>query len=448
MALNKKSFAVMENVYLSYMSSNVTDNKLCRDLEILLSGLPFDNGKKTFSVSICNKNRKDSFFGMRVFPNVDKLDAFCEEILTGSTNGEMVPISTITKRWKNIDSWILEIDDTIFDKSFIVFTARELVALTLHEIGHVIYSDRPIESFWRAYKEARLRMEISDRAVQKLMYSIYSIPMAIACMQRRWTSKNSNKIEIVADRTVLELGYGSDLVSALNKILRQCGSITTDDNANTKEVETAIIWCNKNVNSVQNRKEHLKDEIYYQTIKTNSNYFKALGIIVLDKLGFKLKNRFTGVVTENTIELLCDSEILTKYSICKTEQYDKFYAALETFTHKDIAMESIFNRRKKIKAELPSQYELDSIAIEIDKITNHADRMFVLDLIYEVMEKVQLFEEAISVDPKLVSKWDYKVSNMKNELERYRRAVLEKKISDRKYKFFVKLPDVAADYEG
>ena len=114
----------------------------------------------------------------------------------------------------------------------------------------------------------------------------------------------------------------------------------------------------------------------------------------------------------------------------------------------EIALESVMNRRKKIKTELPSQYEIDAISIEVDKITNHHDRIFVLDLIYEVLERVNNFEEAISPDPSLVRKWTGKINSMKDSLDKLRQATLEKKSFPSSYKFFVKLPPEAEDYQG
>ena len=198
------------------------------------------------------------------------------------------------------------------------------------------------------------------------------------------------------------------------------------------------------------RKEQLKDELYYRAVRTKSNYMKAMTIIILDKLGFKLRERYTGYVVENTIELLSDPEVMQKYmpivDAMESAKFDKFYNMMHSSN--SIAMEAIFNKRKKVKVELPSQYEIDAIAVEVDKITNHHDRIYVLDLIYEVLERINNFEEAISPDPSLVKKWSAKIRQMKDELEALRQAVLAKKTFATSYKFFVKLPEAASDYEG
>lgn len=204
------------------------------------------------------------------------------------------------------------------------------------------------------------------------------------------------------------------------------------------------------MNDMSKRTEHLKDELYYQAIRAKSGYLKAVSVIVLDKLGLKMWERYTGAVVEASLELISDPNCLEKYEpfipVLEAANFNKRLIALESC--EAIALEAIFNRRKKVKTELPSQYEVDAIAIEVDKITNHHDRVFVLDLIYEVLDRINTFEEVVSADPALLKKWQGKINTMKEQLEMLRQATLSKKTFSQGYKFFVKLPDAASDYEG
>ena len=277
------------------------------------------------------------------------------------------------------------------------------------------------------------------------------IPLSVACMQRRWVNdKDQIQLEIIADKSVVELGYGEHLLSAFNKIVRNFGTMSTSENTHKSEMETTMQWCNMNISDVMRRKEHLKDELYYRAIRTKSNYVKAVTIILLDKLGFKMRERYTGAVVENCIELLCDPHIMEKYEpIVVALESARFDRQLQSMiSSEEVALEAVMNKRKKIKVELPSQYEIDAIAIELDKVTNHADRIFVIDLIYEVLERISNFEEAISLDPSLVRKWSGKINAMKESLEKLRLATLEKKTFPSSYKLFVRLPEAASDYSG
>ena len=443
----EKALTLMDDSYNKYLVGDISQAEMCRNLAAALSSFPYDAGKKEFTVQVTsNKTGNEKFFGMRVYPDIEEMDDFCKDLVN---EGDKIRFNDIVKKWKKIDKWFLEIDGTCFDRNQFNFNPKELTALTLHEIGHIIYSDKPIEGFYRAYQEVKARMNSSDKATQKLMYDIYMIPLTLACMQRRWVNgKNEVQLEIIADKTVVELGYGQYLLEALDKITRAIGSLNSQNNQD--ELNSSMNWCQQNIADIMKRKEQLKDELYYRAVRTKSNYMKAMTIIILDKLGFKLRERYTGYVVENTIELLSDPEVMQKYmpivDAMESAKFDKFYNMMHSSN--SIAMEAIFNKRKKVKVELPSQYEIDAIAVEVDKITNHHDRIYVLDLIYEVLERINNFEEAISPDPSLVKKWSAKIRQMKDELEALRQAVLAKKTFATSYKFFVKLPEAASDYEG
>lgn len=443
----EKALTLMDDSYNKYLVGDISQAEMCRNLAAALSSFPYDAGQKEFTVQVTsNKTGNEKFFGMRVYPDIEEMDDFCKDLVN---EGDKIRFTDIVKKWKKIDKWFLEIDGTCFDRNQFNFNPKELTALTLHEIGHIIYSDKPIEGFYRAYQEVKARMNSSDKATQKLMYDIYMIPLTLACMQRRWVNgKNEVQLEIIADKTVVELGYGQYLLEALDKITRAIGSLNSQNNQD--ELNSSMNWCQQNIADIMKRKEQLKDELYYRAVRTKSNYMKAMTIIILDKLGFKLRERYTGYVVENTIELLSDPEVMQKYmpivDAMESAKFDKFYNMMHSSN--SIAMEAIFNKRKKVKVELPSQYEIDAIAVEVDKITNHHDRIYVLDLIYEVLERINNFEEAISPDPSLVKKWSAKIRQMKDELEALRQAVLAKKTFATSYKFFVKLPEAASDYEG
>ena len=443
----EKALTLMDDSYNKYLVGDISQAEMCRNLAAALSSFPYDAGRKEFTVQVTsNKTGNEKFFGMRVYPDIEEMDNFCKDLVN---EGDKIRFTDIVKKWKKIDKWFLEIDGTCFDRNQFNFNPKELTALTLHEIGHIIYSDKPIEGFYRAYQEVKARMNSSDKATQKLMYDIYMIPLTLACMQRRWVNgKNEVQLEIIADKTVVELGYGQYLLEALDKITRAIGSLNSQNNQD--ELNSSMNWCQQNIADIMKRKEQLKDELYYRAVRTKSNYMKAMTIIILDKLGFKLRERYTGYVVENTIELLSDPEVMQKYmpivDAMESAKFDKFYNMMQSSN--SIAMEAIFNKRKKVKVELPSQYEIDAIAVEVDKITNHHDRIYVLDLIYEVLERINNFEEAISPDPSLVKKWSAKIRQMKDELEALRQAVLAKKTFATSYKFFVKLPEAASDYEG
>lgn len=448
--MEEKALALLEQSFSDFLKGQIKQDKLCKNIGVALSSLPFEGGRKRFTVEITKTTANVDFFGMRIFPTLDENASICSKMT--DNDSKVIRYKDLITIWKKLPDWKLEIDSSCFNRSELNFTPRELVALTLHEIGHVIYSETPVEIFYRAFKENQLRLKLADKATQKAMYMIYMIPLSIACSQRRWINgKNELHVEIVADKTVADFGYGEDLLNAMDKIVRNLGSVNSDENRQYAEVNSSIEWCNKNVVDVFKRRETLKDELFYQAVKNKSNYIKAVVIFAIDKIGFNLREKYNGVATEATIELVSDPDFLMNYELTEnTMETAKFFKLVDYYrSNADVALEAIVNRRKKVKAVLPSQYEVDAIAVEVDSITNHSDRIFVLDLIYNLLERVNLFEEAISPDPALVRRWQDTIDLMRSELQNYRKATLEKKTFNKSnYHLFVKLPPQAADYEG
>ena len=108
-----------------------------------------------------------------------------------------------------------------------------------------------------------------------------------------------------------------------------------------------------------------------------------------------------------------------------------------------IAQEAMF--RKKKKSIVPSQLDVDTIFVEVDRIQNHADRRYVLDLIYTQEEKITTFLEMYEKDEMMMNKHKTKMEGMLKQLASMRQCVLDKRSFDKQYKVFVKYP---VGYEG
>ena len=94
--------------------------------------------------------------------------------------------------------------------------------------------------------------------------------------------------------------------------------------------------------------------------------------------------------------------------------------------------------------KLPSQYDIDTISIEVDRISNHHDRIYVLDLIHDRLDQIQEFEEFVEYTGE-IKRYSTKIKMLRDALDQLRIAVLRKNNFDKKYGIFVKYP---AGYEG
>ena len=443
--LPNRAIELIENTFSDYMIGKINEKAFLSKLETALDNLPF-NSEKSFSVNISkNKSMGKDFFGFNVFPEIDKLEDICNKIANDD-----VKFKDIVKHWRSIKEWEIVIDSLVFDRSFIAFDPKELTAMLLHEIGHVTQSDEPIEQFYRAYLESKSRLKNADKVSKKVLYILYTIPLAVACTSRRWVNdKNEIKLEISADKSLIETGYAEHLINAFDKIIKASGSINRSEDMNYKEIESNVEWANMNIVDVIKRRDKLKDSLYYKAIQTNSGYIQALCTRILNFLGVRMRERYTGAVAESCmLNELINGEITLEthvpfYDIKKFGQIEA--RIIREQNALEVANEAFFNKRKNSKVNIPDEYDLDRIFVAIDDIQNNYDKVYVLDLIYEQIEKLNDFEEAISMDETKSKKWAPKIEEMRQRLATLRKTVLSKNIAKKEYKVFVKYPE---GYEG
>ena len=443
--LPNRAIELIENTFSDYMIGKINEKAFLSKLETALDNLPF-NSEKSFSVNISkNKSMGKDFFGFNVFPEIDKLEDICNKIAN-----EDVKFKDIVKRWRSIKEWEIVIDSLVFDRSFIAFNPKELTAMLLHEIGHVTQSDEPIEQFYRAYLESKSRLKNADKVSKKVLYILYTIPLAVACTSRRWVNdKNEIKLEISADKSLIETGYAEHLINAFDKIIKASGSINRSEDMNYREIESNVEWANINIVDFIKRRDKLKDSLYYKAIQTNSGYIQALCARILNFLGVRMRERYTGAVAESCMlnELINGETTLEThvpfYDIKKFGQIEARIVREQNAL--EVANEAFFNKRKNSKVNIPDEYDLDRIYVAIDDIQNNYDKVYVLDLIYEQIEKLNDFEEAISMDETKSKKWAPKIEEMRQRLATLRKTVLSKNIAKKEYKVFVKYPE---GYEG
>ena len=443
--LPNRAIELIENTFSDYMIGKINEKAFLSKLETALDNLPF-NSEKSFSVNISkNKSMGKDFFGFNVFPEIDKLEDICNKIANDD-----IKFKDIVKRWRSIKEWEIVIDSLVFDRSFIAFNPKELTAMLLHEIGHVTQSDEPIEQFYRAYLESKSRLKNADKVSKKVLYILYTIPLAVACTSRRWVNdKNEIKLEISADKSLIETGYAEHLINAFDKIIKASGSINRSEDMNYREIESNVEWANMNIVDVIKRRDKLKDSLYYKAIQTNSGYIQALCARILNFLGVRMRERYTGAVAESCmLNELINGEITLEthvpfYDIKKFGQIEARIVREQNAL--EVANEAFFNKRKNSKVNIPNEYDLDRIFVAIDDIQNNYDKVYVLDLIYEQIEKLNDFEEAISMDETKSKKWAPKIEEMRQRLATLRKTVLSKNIAKKEYKVFVKYPE---GYEG
>ena len=158
-------------------------------------------------------NNDNLFFGMRVYPNINGGDAM--DIL----RDEDVYIS----------EYYLEFDSKLFDP-MLALDQRELTAILLHEIGHIVYDTGSIDEvkkhidmyFVGSDEEAVINTK--DLNYQEVL--AYAIKDSVVKYASLFT-KFGNE-EMIADVFVASCGYGPELESGFRKILRSSSYMNKD----------------------------------------------------------------------------------------------------------------------------------------------------------------------------------------------------------------------------
>ena len=239
---------------------------------------------KFFKGSTCKdviftKNTDKFFFGMCVMPVIKPNDAVG---ILGDPDERNKYI--IEKYYVEIDSKLLEIN----------MSTKELTAVLLHEIGHLVNDATPTIKV-RNIVDNFLANTDGSFIVQKLEAANALIAFGIKDTLRKLTSIfYVGKDEIIADEFCVACGYGRYLESAFDKIIRKSGKINKD--INNKLV--LLQWSLRIYANLKTRRIALIHALKRGKLETGSALEKR-----------EIENMIRYVNTINTADLISESAI-------------------------------------------------------------------------------------------------------------------------------------------
>lgn len=161
---------------------------------------------------IFTKNTDKLFFGMCTYAIIS--DHTAREILTDDE-----PV--------RIKEYSIEIDSKILE---VGFTTRELTAIILHEVGHLVNDTSTSDEIRKAVDEyvadigSELKLADINGIVPLFSFAIQD------CYRKATSIFSKRNEEVIADQFVFLCGYGDDLESAFKKIVRQNKNINSEVN--------------------------------------------------------------------------------------------------------------------------------------------------------------------------------------------------------------------------
>ena len=148
-------------------------------------------------------NTDKLFFGMRVYPIFD--GGYAMELLGDSTP-------------KPFDSYYLEFDSKLYDP-MLNLSEKEITAILLHEIGHIVYDVATIDE---VKKQVDLYFagsgDYADLKASKGYRELIAYALKDSIVKAGSLISKFGNTEMIADTFVTGCGYGPDLESAMKKI--------------------------------------------------------------------------------------------------------------------------------------------------------------------------------------------------------------------------------------
>lgn len=432
----------IEEAFQDKLEGKINFDSLCDRLQINLALLSstITNHKYTFDVDIIDG--KDQFLAMSVYPEPGAISEMMSNLVGNSA-------MNFSKEWSRIDHYVIEIDQNLFRRQIISFNPQELTALLLHELSHVAFSSKKSEQIYFTYiKKKEILKNYDNQTLAKLLGIFYIVPGLVACSMHNWNiGKDGMLEEYICDQVFGLEDYQKHMVSALNKIIETYGNSIIDNDSTAKsKIERSINWCNLNIRDMSRRRDLLKNELVYSAAHTRSSVIRKAYLSISARLGIGIRDRYTN----NLIALDNALDLIEKGSVALTGSLDKWdilidprmSASLESVCANVKPATEAFKNNKTPK--LPSDYDIDAISIEIDRIENHHDRIYVLDLIYNKIEQINNFKDYCEITEQL-PKYDSKIKKQLHELELLRKAVIDKHVVGGRYQLYVKYPK---GYEG
>lgn len=414
LVINKDKFSDIENAF-TRLKANDSDAAALSKIGEALSSLL---GKTIVVDTISPTSKNQECTVMCIYPDESILDKLVEAIISEEKD------SMIAQIWNCSMKWNIEIDTRIL-ASDADLNEKELTALILHECGHIIYSNSvpmrvaKIVRYEFAKTDFVNKQLLRDTFFSKLLY----IPLINACAANR--HKASMKTEMHADKYVMQSGYGKDLASAIDKIIIFAG---TNVNPDSEMKELAGFSIDSLINLQKRKNNVVKKNMITLIAATPSKFAQSS----LKKISIGISGNSNPLATIN--ESVKDQYIANKID-----------SIVNNFHESDIFVEGIFNRVHKMKRIDPA--DLDYIGLEVNDIKSNDDKMMIVSYIHNKIDIVDYYIALIdSKNPQyVVPHTRESLVQMKELLEKYRMAAINRKLPDVNYGISIQWP---TGYEG
>lgn len=377
-----------------------------------------------FEVIIC-ENKTNKFFGMSVFPDEETCQKLIDSLVLDKPH-----MQKVLDIWAENKNWMIEIDSLLLKDKNLNANPAEIVSVMLHEIGHTVYANSIPSRLFKVIKFEMTNVRLMTRNLfkHKKFRTLFFPAIVSSCGYKMFKYLGDHE-EVEADNFVVKMGYGEHLNNFLNKLIASQGNefMQRDEQDAEQEIKIMTLWSIENINELRSRKSKLKQQLNAQILKSPSQYVKNM-LFTINKIFFK-----SDVESRNKIDsVLLESCLIREinYTHKKAEE-----EVVQEFT--------IIPTGKVKKIDLS---EIDYISVQIEKMDNYDDKVYLLDLIHYHLEWINMGLEYIE-NGKANKVYNTKVELLqyKKQLENMRQLIMKTRIPEKQYGLFVKYPK---GYEG
>jgi hypothetical protein len=372
-----------------------------------------------FSIEII-ENKTNDFFGMSIYPTRNIVDTMIDHIVNKKSKAEV-----LEEIWAQNKDWHLEIDSILLNDTTLNTNPAEMVAILLHEIGHIVFSNtvpvrvNKVLRYELLHLSFNLKKLVAWRKAQKLL----DLVIVEACSSKNFHFMSKLQKEVDADKFVVKQGYGDNLEQFVGKLLAAQGNriVNRTEKELENDIRSIVNWTVINISELQYRKSKLRTTLQTEILQNPSKYVRGLV--------YDIKSTFFGGTDEDSYrEILKEQYLIEEYNnVVKEGFFDMF-------------------DKKTGKLKRLSQSDIDIIEVEMERIENQDDKLYVLDLIYNKLDTINAGLDLIQLkkNDKVPMSKDT-LTRWKTELDKMRKEVLNLQIPTRDYGIVINYPK---GYEG
>ena len=424
--LDKEKSEAMDEAFASLKESknnSAAVAKIRRNLKAIFQD-------KDIDVTIVDN--KGPMFIMSVFPEENTINDIIRAIV--DERGD----EAIRKAWNSTNKWTVEIDSKVLTDKDLAATPKEMTALLLHEMGHIVYSNSVPQRLSRVMRleYARCNVGIKTALKDKLLGTVLKLPILNACTYDNYKTKDNIKKELQADVFVVKSGYGDELNSVLEKLIARSKDSKSEEVNQTPQnvygdLHDMTMFAIHTVEDLQKRQQNVVKENFKKLLLSSPSKFIQKAINAISTAVIK---GGSGAVTESVVAARIDKIFKdAEDSVLKSYLEDSPYM-----------IEAV--RQKTLKRIDPAM--IAYVEIEKNNIRNNDDKMMLVSYIYSKLDLIDYYISIIdnNIPKYIVPHSKQSLIEMKQQLLRIKDEIIAYQIPEVKYGVY--LGDYPAGYEG